>query len=511
MPFFDFHVHPGLKPLMSEPANFPSPWELIKLKFKNPNLLTALLKCSNINEVVDSQASLSQLARGKVNLVAIALHPPESNMMRDGLITKIAEQEQTQFINLNRVRDIGSGDIYFRMLNEEISNLRENTSLDGKKLKILKKISEYKPNDLDTIHAVLTIEGPHAFYGPRQNKTEAEVMAQFWDNFNLFTSTTRIFSMNIAHLQDNDFCNHAFGIQIFKAPPFYPAGYGISQHGFKLLQQMKEKGILIDIKHTSLFARKQLYDYRIGETNWPLVCTHAGLTGISQADRGKYFFEMDNDRGFKVVRHFKPAGYLLGTSFNACSINLYDEDVKEIIYSGGIIGLSLDQRILGTPVDYMLSDNYFYDMWEEEVISPDEKDYFINVPRLTPSLSDILETTDIILEDKQDNIRFHGRHFLNQVFHLFKIADKYNINKAYMAQRICIGSDFDGLINPVDGCPNVTMFEKFKNYLTRYFMEWEEDFSEVTGIRVSDFITPKELMENIFYRNGLEFLKERYT
>ena len=80
-----------------------------------------------------------------------------------------------------------------------------------------------------------------------------------------------------------------------------------------------------------------------------------------------------------------------------------------------------------------------------------------------------------------------------------------------MAEKICIGSDFDGLINPVDSCGNVTMYEKFKNYLVSNFLEWEEDFTEVTGIRVSDFISPKDLMENIFYRNGVAFLKERYT
>ncbi len=511
MPFFDFHLHPSLKPQMSLPPGFPSPWDTIKLKFNHPNIITALLKCSGINEVVDSQASLSQLIKGKVNLIALALHPPETAMMNDGLIQKIAAEEQTSYINLTRITDIGSGDIYFRMLNEELGNLKKNLSNNGKKLKLISNISQYKASDTDTVHAILIIEGPHAFFGPKQQRTETEIFTDFWNNFEIFTSANRIFSLNISHLQDNEFCNHAFGIQIFKPAPFYPKANGISQHGFKLLQKMKEKDILLDIKHMSLYARKQLYDFRIGELDWPIVCTHAGLTGIKREDRGRYFIEQNNEGSHLRVRHYKPAGYLLGTSFNPCTINLYDEDVREVVFSGGLIGLSLDQRILGTPEEWMMSSDNMGDIYEEEVISPGEKDFFTNVIHSSPDNSDIIKTTDIITEDKQDWLRFHARHFLNQVFHLFKIADQYNYNKALMAQKICIGSDFDGMINPVDCCKNVTQLEKFRNYLTDNFKEWEKDFTEVTGIKVSSFITPKKLMDNIFYQNGVDFLKEWYV
>lgn len=510
MPFFDFHLHPSLKPQMSMPPAFPSPWDNIKLKFNHPNIITALLKCNGINEVVDSQASLTQLIRGKVNLIALALHPPETAMMNDGLIQQIAAEEQTSYINLSRITDIGSGDIYFRMLNEELSNLKKNLSHNGKKLKLISNFSQYKANDTDTVHAILIIEGPHAFLGARMHRPETEIFTDFWNNFETFTNDNRIFSLNIAHLQDNDFCNHAFGIQIFKPTPFYPRGNGISQHGFKLLQKMKEKSILLDIKHMSLYARKQLYDFRIGEFDWPIVCTHAGLTGISREDRGRYFIGQHNEGAHLRVRHYKPSGYILGTSFNPCTINLYDEDVREVVFSGGLVGLSLDQRILGTPEEWMMSIDNPGDIYEEEVFSPGERDFFMNVVKSSPNDADIIKVTDITTEDKQDWLRFHARHFLNQVFHLFKIADKYNYNKALMAQRICIGSDFDGMINPIDCCKNVTQLEKFKNYLIDNFKDWEKDFTEVTGIKVSSFITPKALMENIFYKNGVEFLREWY-
>lgn len=511
MPVFDFHVHPALKAQMSAPASRPSPWDTITIKFKNPTLLTRMLSCQGINEVIDSQASLTQLVKGKVNLIGLALHPPETAMMRDALINTLAKQEQTQYIDLNRIRDIASGDIYFQMLNEELDNLKTHTTQAGKKLKIISKFSEYNASDLNTIHAVLILEGPHAFWGLQQGHEEEARWRGFWENFEIFTTDNRILSINIAHLQQNDFCNHAFGIQIFKQEPFYPTGNGISQHGFRLLQRMEQKGILLDIKHMSLYARRQLRDYRPGTMNKPMICTHAGLTGIDYEKRGKFHYDHDNlSGGFVRVKHYKPAGYLAGTAFNASSINLYDEDVRDIVFSGGIIGLSMDQRILGLPDDLMLGDDYTDDFFDTEVISPQEKDFFMQAPRSQPVDSDYLDVYDILLEDRQNYPRYHARHFLNQVFHFFIIADKYRINAAMMAERICIGSDFDGVINPLDGCRNVTQLEAFKKYLLKNFEAWELEAMYALPVRISSFIKPADLMENIFYRNAVNFLKENF-
>lgn len=511
MPFFDFHLHPSLKPQLSNPSKTPSPWEIISLRFNHPNLITHLLKCNGINEVVDSQASLAQLGDGEVNLIALALHAPETAMMNDGLIQQIAADEQTNYIDLTRITEIGSGDIYFQLLNEEIANLNNNLSSSGKSLKIISRFSEYDPADTHTICAVLTIEGPHAFFGSRHGRTENAIFQDFWKNFDVFTSANRIFSLNIAHLEQNDFCNHSFGIQIFKPKPFFPNGNGITQHGFRLLQKMKEKNIFLDLKHTSLYARKQLYDYRGQQENWPLVCTHAGLTGMQVNNRGKYFLSTHRAGAHLRVRHLKPAGYLGGTSFNPCSINLYDEDVFEIVLSGGIIGLSMDQRILGTPEEWMMSADHGGDIFEEEIVSPGEKDYFTNVSRTSAGNWDVLMTNHITAADLQNWARFHARHFLNQVFHFFKIADDFNYNKVAMAEKICIGSDFDGMINPIDSCKNVTQFAAFRSYLLTNFIEWEKEFTEVTGIKVSSFIEPASLLENIFYKNGVSFLREWYT
>ena len=68
---------------MCDQSQLPSPWDVINIQFRNPTLLTRLLKCQGINEVIDSQASLSQLLDGGANIIGLALHPPETAMMRE--------------------------------------------------------------------------------------------------------------------------------------------------------------------------------------------------------------------------------------------------------------------------------------------------------------------------------------------------------------------------------------------------------------------------------------------
>ena len=516
MPFFDFHLHPSLKGQFASPAQQPSPWDRIHLSFRDPDFLLRLLKCQGIDQVVDSQASLTQLMDAGLNLIAIALHPPEAAMMNDGLIQKIAEEDQTHFIDNDKIDAIGTGDIYYQLLNEELDHLENHLQHLGKKLKILQHFGEYDPADTQTIHAIINVEGPHAFYGRRSGRSLDEIMTDFEANFRDFTENrgVRIFALNIAHLEKNDFCNHAFGIQIFKQEPFFPLGTGISNEGLQLLEWMKEKNIFCDIKHTSLFARKTLYNLGWHGGNWPLVCTHAGLTGIHSEQRYRYLLQHRVfGEGFLRVKHYKPLGYLEGTSFNPSSINLYDDDVVTIIRSGGLIGLSMDQRILGSPEDEMMGIGYLDEIYEEEVISAGEREWFrgSKADRKTVDDDKVLKLNDIKTErDRRNSYNFHARHFLNHVFHLFQIARTNGIADSVIAKRICIGSDFDGMINPVDSCKNVTELPAFKQLLLDEFINWEAEFEYETGFRVSDIISPQDLLDNIFYRNGRDFLQEWY-
>ncbi len=515
MPYFDFHVHPSLKSQFSKPEDRPAPWDIITLGFVDPDLLLRFLQCQGINEVVDSQASLSQMIDGNMNLVAIALHPPEMAMMNDGLIQKIAADEQTPYINNAKVDAIGTGDIYFTLLNQELDHLEQHLENHGKKLKLLTTMNEYDAANTDTIHAILNIEGPHAFYGKRSGKTLPQIMVDFRENFRQFMEErgVKIFAMNIAHLQENDFCNHAFGIQVFNPEPFFPQSTGLSNEGLEVIEMMKQKNILLDIKHASLFARQQIYQLGWHGQNWPLVCTHAGFTGIPSVNRRLFMLHHRKfGKGFLRVKHYKPIGHIMGTSFNPCSINLYNDDAKEIIRSGGIIGLSMDQRILGAPDELMMPTDWPEEIYDQEIVSPGEREFFRGAPAGQLPDEAVLKAEDIeTTRDRQNYPDFHARHFLNQVFHLFLIAPGLGISNDQIAKSICLGSDFDGMINPIDCCKNVSELDNFMKYLVDHFAQWEAPFAARHSIRISDFITPAKLLENIFYQNGVDFLRKWYV
>ncbi|MFM2138779.1 MAG: hypothetical protein RJA57_1086 [Bacteroidota bacterium] len=511
---FDFHLHPSLKAQFADPSRKPAPWEDLHLRFRNPDLMLRLLRCQGINEVIDSQASMTQVARAGMNLVAITLHPPEAAMMRDPLIQKIAAEAQTPFIHPKQVARIAGGDACFELLNEELAHLLEYREGNGYRLKLIRSMDEYDAGDTRTIHAVLNIEGAHAFEGIRTGRNSEERWRTYWENFTEFTTArgVRIFAMNIAHLEPNECCNHAFGIQVFRPEPFYPTGCGITPMGVRLLHQMRDQGILCDIKHTSLLARQQLYALGLHGDGWPLVCTHAGLTGIHSNERTRYIRSQTKlKKDFLHLRHSKPAGYLEGTSFNASSINLYDDDVAEVVLSGGLIGLSLDQRILGTPEQTQLSGSYTDELYDEEVISPEERDFFLTGTGRYAGPEAVSSWQHISTRDRQEPRYFHARHFLNQVFHLFRIADRYSIPCERMAQQICIGSDFDGLIDPLNACRTVLELPAFRNDLLNEFVSWERAYTAATGQSISTSIPPDELLENIFYANGVRFMRAWYT
>jgi hypothetical protein len=180
----------------------------------------------------------------------------------------------------------------------------------------------------------------------------------------------------------------------------------------------------------------------------------------------------------------------------------------------------MDQRILGVCSDLMISPDWVEDIYEEDVISADEKNFFKTKDVLGGKADpdEYLHPEDISLEDRQDYRIYHARHFMNSVFHLFVIANNslanpdpnFRFNPGGALKRICIGSDFDGLIDPIDCCRNSTRLRDFREFLVASFEAWEDEFVANGGLRISNLVTPRELMNNIFYQNAFDFLRERY-
>jgi hypothetical protein len=188
-------------------------------------------------------------------------------------------------------------------------------------------------------------------------------------NLRKLTGSFSVISINLTHLEQYPFCNHAFGILFVSSTDFKPTGKEISQEGIKIIQECYNSKILIDIKHMSLGARRVFIEQlrtspEFLPINQPLVCTHAGFTGLSYDDIPDYLtYQEKPEDGYVYVYWNKPKRFSSNTSiaYNPSSINLYDEDIIAILQSGGMIGISLDKRILGfsEASNYRLKKNIF--------------------------------------------------------------------------------------------------------------------------------------------------------
>jgi microsomal dipeptidase-like Zn-dependent dipeptidase len=512
MPFFDFHCHPGIKPTFSDQATAVSPWVCIDAKlaiFKNVEISINPL----FNEVLNSQSCLSQLYNGNVKLFGIALHSPEANMAKGLLEKKLVNKGAISLISRNRLQLIKDGNHYFQFMNEDLSRLINSAApseLNGAKFKMIESSADFNENSADTIYGFLIVEGLHCFFDD-QSVTNAKAI--FTNNFENFTDANTVLAINICHIQQNPFCNHAYGIQFINSRYFFPVGNGITTWGREVINRMIQKKILIDVKHMSLWSRWQLYSMLDPDNSKkyisPIICTHAGLTGQSVSDRVKYLLRTPEDVGeVYEVCYLKPKSpYIEGVYFNCSSINLYNEDIEAILLSGGLIGLSFDQRILGfTDENVLRNVTTPHDL---EYISELEAGFFLGPnPSSLPAWTDddkIWTSQDFENLDPAFNKELHPLFFLNQVIHILVIAKNNElIDMKQAMKQICLGSDYDGLINAVDHCKQADKLNNFKDIafekMPRLLRKAKLD---------KEGIDVPTLIENIFYNNGRDFVLNR--
>ncbi|MEO8399551.1 MAG: membrane dipeptidase [Ignavibacteriaceae bacterium] len=535
MNIFDLHSHPGYKTIFRD---YYSSWDNIPAKL---NYL--------VGKIIKSQSSLTQImGNNECNLLCISLYPPETEFVGNWLINFIGPNI-TDGLDKARLEEmINKTFSYPKEVKKEIQNLNlpYTPPPDPKPIRILKDFKkEYDPNDFKTLYIFFSIEGGHAFYGSKQN--DHSDINQILADFSAFIiSGPAFFYITPCHLTPNIFMTHAYGNKLLNKGEFIPVSQGITPSGYKFLDTITGHGLLIDVKHMSLVSRRQFYQYKKYE-NKPIICSHAGVTGISWHDKlnPKYtIISIKKAKKFVKVRYIKPKGILTNTFFNPCSINLYDEDIEKILKSGGMIGISMDLRIIGGErniVDALkLNEKEFlsmeeFEIWEGEPLEDKrlksehfEKPYNPEFEEPNPEMWDEEDRRDEQEEKntltEEDVIELfskstfgqelkhflfakrndeHLRFFVNQIFHILQVAHHINLrNNAW--KHICIGSDFDGFIRSIDCCTNAGELENFANLL----------IEKLPGLaKEKGYILPEpadRLVKDLFFNNCYELMKKHF-
>lgn len=481
--YFDLHVHPTQKSFLSStrPDERGNCWKTY---------------ANNLSVRLRSQASFQQMQEGGVVIATANVHaierPMTSSFVMDHVLHLVSSLDK-------KVMDIPSYANSFDQILDEITHLKQSLALelvppDGKPVKLLNSIAELDENALNLI---LAVEGGHCL---------ESVDRGILENFQLLKEKgPRILYLTLTHFTQFPLTTQAYAFSMLKDnDEFKPKGFGLMPLGKKVIDMAYDDSIghrtFIDIKHMSVVARFHFYEHRRekGYQHIPILASHVAVTGISRDPRviTSYFKHRAIRRDdFVEVNYHRPAGIGKGlfnkTFFNPWSLNLYDEDILEVLDSGGLIGINLDQRILGVQE---VKGEYF-SAQDLNFILHDYKSPEIETP------FDSGEFMDELVADTRDlDERKHLRHLCNNILHIVKIGGER------VWKQLCIGSDFDGLIDPVNNCCDVTEYSKLEDGLIHMLPEMmEEDEGHAY-----DRSNMAAKVRGIMYDNAVAFLKKHF-
>jgi len=286
----------------------------------------------------------------------------------------------------------------------------------------------------------------------------------------------------------------------------------------------------IDVKHMDVQARSEYYALRDSLSNaWkiniPIIASHVAVSGedfsIAQATglnpNYDLYPELDDPLAFyqkeclgnknklwltitsyksspdEPVNHWyvgeKGAnpfvGHINPTTagwFYPWSLNLYDEEIPRIHDSDGIMGIMLDGRQLGARMTNYNRNSYWSKI--EKAFKTEANGLVINESQL--SFDEYKEMEPL---------------FRNMVY----IVKHCNREGNICWKHISLGTDFDGLIDPLDVCPTASSMPTFKKKAALGLMLYCRIHNAECG-EVLAGQSAAERIEQMFYSNGQRFI-----
>lgn len=325
--------------------------------------------------------------------------------------------------------------------------------------------------DHTEITMILTIEGAHSLGTDRCETVEeisdrVKFIKEKWE--------VPVFFITFSHHFDNHLCGHAHSIPgmgkvLMKQRPHMNEGFRTNGHriiretlGLTMdLERNPSLGyrILIDVKHMAARSRSEYYDLVktcLGKGDRiPVIASHCGYSGLKTLQD-----HIDSEKKEKDD-HCDPTG-----KFNAWNINMCDEDIEIIVKTQGLFGLSFDQRILGiTKKDKNTKRNGIQLIWE-------------NIEAIVKSAYSNPNMTDV--------------------------------EKPQICKSITIGTDFEGLIDPVNPYPTALEFELMANNLVFEIDQARKDTKAKHLAHLKSREDVENMVEDFCFNNAEAFVKANY-
>jgi len=461
--FADLHCHPNLKTYghtfdSCKPGAKCDVWY-----YRPPGFMTKLLNIiAGITRF--SQSDFTTLSKGGSRIIVASLYPFEKgffiNAAGKGPLSARLSDLITG-IGYRRVRNLQEHTDYFNDLEQEYRffiGSRKRGMVEGREFSWKPaacwndvRISLEKENETAVI---ISIEGAHVFNTGLEEfgrvMSESEVLSNIkkvkaWEFPPLF--------ITFAHNFANGLCGHARSLEPIRKfvdqsrnvdTGFTPLGEKVLR---ELLSQEGGRRVYIDIKHMSLASRKDYF--RILERDYegsipPTVVSHGAVNGLS--------WEAASSR---------PEG----SSFYNSDINFFDEEIEYIGRSGGLFAIQFDARRIA----------------REEIVRKSYRSLCANVdaPRA-------------------------ARMIWKQVEHIAGVLDRAGL---FAWGTACIGSDYDGTIDPLPGVWTAEYFPVLREPLLELASSYLRGPNMLT-MPENRSITPEEVVDRFFIGNTVEFLRK---
>ena len=475
--YVDLHCHPALKPYgksynkKPKGRNHPNRNRTNSIWRYNPPSLSDKLINFIMGLTKFSQANFTSLAKGQVSIVCASLYPLEKwffvNKINNEFIRDIAANFATG-IGMKRIDAVQAMQDYFADLEKEYNFYKQ---LDGKVMRLregkfkyqivnnyneIQAIKKQGQTTLCTICVIVSIEGMHVL---NSNIHRPPNEMKFLENLQKMKNwETPPFFVSMAHHFWNHLCGHAESFTKFVKKKvnqkeglntgFTPLGKKVAH---ELLSTANGKRILIDIKHMSVASRKEYYE--ILDTNpdykdIPIIVSHGAANGMAT-------FTNKTQEGSQVADKLK-----------AVDINFFNEELIKIAKSNGIIGLQLDERRIA------------------------------NKKTLKNTKHSI----------KRSKIMHYRSELLwNQLQHIAEVLDAEGL---FAWDCMALGSDFDGIIDPLNAFWTSEELPYLADFLERHVYNY---MSNAKFKVAKNNIKTDEVIARFMYKNAERFLKRYFV
>ncbi|WP_369997130.1 membrane dipeptidase [Winogradskyella sp.] len=479
--YIDLHCHPSLKPYGKSFKYQPPKQNHLNSGRKNsiwhyspPNFLerqvSRLLTLTKF-----TQTDITTLAKANCNITVMSLYPFEKHFLKDKMLGfKFVSDILVNLaagVSQKRIDNLRNHNSYFQDLVDEynyymqlhnmaqiIDGITYTYRLVNNYADIQNNINS-STNTRKIISLVNSIEGAHAFEtGLHRDKNTANEATVLKNIETVKNWEYKPFFITLAHHFYNEICGHARSISIglIKKQQNRGLNSDITELGFKVIDKLLDnsqgKRMLIDVKHMSTASRKtyyQLLETKYANENIPIIVSHGALNGK------------------RSIVEWDKTDSKLSKEFSDIDINFYDAEIVRIAKSNGIFGLQLDERRIGS--------------------------------------KKAIRSSRIYWPSKKRRSRNKSTLIWNQLQHTAELLDK---NGLFSWGTVAIGSDFDGIINPIKGLWTAENIANIKPYLIEKAEEYLKENS--SKLQAQNQISAQEIIDRLLFINANEFLKHNF-